>query len=157
MKIGVSLHGQGKRAAPFGASVRQGQHAACWGPKAHVCHRPHLPHNHIIPFPAENHLGPWPGRLLTGRGAAARPKGAERLLQRSSGRPDPTEPHVPPQWGWHAPIPITPNSQSLLIRAAPAPYAIPATSDRLAATLPPLSKAFALLLPLPQHHGCLAG
>lgn len=57
-KAGVSLQGQGKRAAPFDASARQGPNSVSWGPKAHVWHWSCLPYNHIIPFPLESLLGP---------------------------------------------------------------------------------------------------
>lgn len=127
----------------------------CVGAQRHACATDYVFHAIMsFPFLQKNHLGPRPDRLLTGRGAAARPEGAEQLLQQSSGQPDPTELHLPSQWGLHAPVLLALNSQSLLIHAAPAPYAIPAISNCVAATLPLLSNAFALLLPLPGPQLC---
>lgn len=85
-----------------------------------------------------------------------RPEGAEWLLQQNNGQPDPTELNVPSQSGLHTLILISQTSRFLLICTVPAPYTIPATSNCVAITLLQFKTALALLLPLPQRHGCVA-
>lgn len=76
------------------------------------------------------------------------PEGAEWFLQQNSGQPDPTELSVPSQL----------RSHTLIYRSD---FMVPShlhcsTTNCVAVTLRLLKTALALLLPLPQCHGCVA-